>query len=460
MPEKQQANVHSRKSSPAVAAKIPPQSIDAEMSLLGAVLIDDDVLADVSETVKHQDFYDKRHQLIFKNMMHLYEQHKPVDLLTLTEELKKKDDFDTVGGSTYLTELTNYVPTAAHAASYAEIVAQKAIRRRLIRASGEISEMSFDEETPTQELLEKAEAELFNVSDQTIKQDLTSIETILDESFSRIEELHRNKGQLRGIRTGYQDLDNMTAGLQRSDLFVLAARPAMGKTTFVTNLAYNVATIAKLPVLFFSLEMSKQQLIDRMLADAAGVDSWNIRTGNLSDDDFAKISEAMGEMAEAPIYIDDTPALSVLSMRTKARRIAHNQPLGLIVVDYLQLMQANGNYNGNRVQEVSEISRGLKIIARELDVPVVALSQLSRSVESRTPPIPQLADLRESGSIEQDADIVTFIYRPGYYEPDNPDVANITDLIIAKHRNGPVGKVQLYFHPERLRFMSLDKRHE
>ena len=443
-----------------VAAKIPPQSIDAEMSLLGAVLIDDDVLADVSETVKHQDFYDKRHQLIFKSMMHLYEQHKPVDLLTLTEELKKKDDFDTVGGSTYLTELTNYVPTAAHAASYAEIVAQKAIRRRLIRASGEISEMSFDEETPTQELLEKAEAELFNVSDQTIKQDLTSIETILDESFSRIEELHRNKGQLRGIRTGYQDLDNMTAGLQRSDLFVLAARPAMGKTTFVTNLAYNVATIAKLPVLFFSLEMSKQQLIDRMLADAAGVDSWNIRTGNLSDDDFAKISEAMGEMAEAPIYIDDTPALSVLSMRTKARRIAHNQPLGLIVVDYLQLMQANGNYNGNRVQEVSEISRGLKIIARELDVPVVALSQLSRSVESRTPPIPQLADLRESGSIEQDADIVTFIYRPGYYEPDNPDVANITDLIIAKHRNGPVGKVQLYFHPERLRFMSLDKRHE
>ena len=435
-----------------VAAKIPPQSIDAEMSLLGAILIDDDVLADVSETVKPQDFYDKRHQLIFKSMMHLYEQHKPVDLLTLTEELKKTDNFETVGGSTYLTELTNYVPTAAHAASYAEIVAQKAVRRRLIKASGEISELGFDEETPTQEILEKAEAELFNVSDQTIKQDLVSIETILDESFSRIEELHRNKGQLRGIRTGYQDLDNMTAGLQRSDLFILAARPSMGKTTFVTNLAYNVATIAKLPVLFFSLEMSKQQLIDRMLADAAGVDSWNIRTGNLSDDDFAKISEAMGEMAEAPIYIDDTPALSVLGMRTKARRIAHNQTL--------QLMQANGNYNGNRVQEVSEISRGLKVIARELNVPVIALSQLSRSVENRTPPIPQLADLRESGSIEQDADIVTFIYRPGYYEPDNPDVANITDLIIAKHRNGPVGKVQLYFHPERLRFMSLDKRHE
>lgn len=441
-------------------AKIPPQNIDAEMSLLGAVLIDDDVLADVNEIVKASDFYDKRHQIIYSAMTRLYERHKPVDLLTLTDELKKKDEFDTVGGSTYLTELTNYVPTSAHASSYADIVAQKAVRRRLIKASGEISEMGFDEETPTPELLEKAESELFNVSDQTIKQDLVSIESILDSSFSRIEELHRNKGKIRGIRTGYHDLDNMTAGLQRSDLFILAARPAMGKTTFVTNLAYNVATIEKLPVLFFSLEMSKEQLIDRMLADAAGVDSWNIRTGNLSDDDFGKISEAMGEMAEAPIFIDDTPGLSVLGMRTKARRIAHNQPLGLIIIDYLQLMQANGNYNGNRVQEVSEISRGLKVIARELNVPVIALSQLSRSVENRQPPIPQLADLRESGSIEQDADIVTFIYRPGYYAPDDPEVANITDLIIAKHRNGPTGKVQLYFHPERLRFMSLDKRHE
>ncbi|HEY0965555.1 MAG TPA: replicative DNA helicase, partial [Candidatus Saccharimonadales bacterium] len=266
-------------------------------------------------------------------------------------------------------------------------------------------------------------------------------------------------GQLRGVRTGYRDLDNMTAGLQRSDLIILAARPAMGKTTFVTNLAYNVATIAKQPVLFFSLEMSKEQLVDRMLSDASGVDSWNIRTGNLSDEDFSKLSEAMGEMAEAPIFIDDQPGLSVLEMRTKARRINHEQPLGLIIIDYLQLMQGSGRDNGNRVQEVSEISRGLKLIARELNVPLIALSQLSRTVEQRSPQIPQLSDLRESGSIEQDADIVSFIYRPGYYEPDNPEVENITDLIIAKHRNGPVGKVQLYFHPERLRFMSLDRRH-
>ena len=442
------------------AAKIPPQNIDAEMSLLGAVLIDEEVLAEISEQVTPRDFYDKRHATIFGAMMRLYERHKPVDLLTLTDELKRKDELDILGGSAYLTELTNYVPTAAHAEAYADLVAQKAVRRRLIKASTEISELGFDEDQDVQELLGKAEQELFAVSDQSLKQDLTSIEQILTESFDRMEELHRNKGALRGIATGYRDLDNMTAGLQRSDLIILAARPAMGKTTFVTNLAYNVATIAKQPVLFFSLEMSKEQLVDRMLADASGVDSWNIRTGNLSDEDFAKLSEAMGEMAEAPIYIDDKPGLTVLEMRTKARRAAHEAPLGLIIVDYLQLMQGSGKSDGNRVQEVSEISRGLKLIARELNVPVIALSQLSRSVESRSPQIPQLSDLRESGSIEQDADIVSFIYRPGYYEPDNPEFENITKLIIAKHRNGPVGHIDLFFHPERLRFMSLDKTHE
>lgn len=442
-----------------VAGKVPPQNVDAEMSLLGAVLIDEETLADVSEHVTPKDFYDKRHGLIFGGMMRLYEHHRPVDLLTLTDELKKKDELEQVGGSAYLTELTNYVPTAAHAEAYAEMVSLKAVRRRLIKASAEISELGYDEDTTTQELLGKAEAELFAVSDQTLKQDLVSIESILTESFDRMEELHRNKGALRGVRTGWRDLDNMTAGLQRSDLIILAARPAMGKTTLVTNLAYNIATVAKQPVLFFSLEMSKEQLVDRMLADASGVDAWNIRTGNLSDDDFSKLSEAMGEMAEAPIFIDDTPGVSVLEMRTKARRAAHEQPLGLIIVDYLQLMQGSGNNNSNRVQEVSEISRGLKLIARELNVPVIALSQLSRSVESRSPQIPQLADLRESGSIEQDADIVMFIYREAYYNPET-ERENITDLIIAKHRNGPTGKVELYFHPERLRFMSLDKRSE
>ncbi len=442
-----------------IVGKVPPQNIDAEKSLLGAVLIDEETLADISENVTIRDFYERRHAIIFGGMMRLYEKHKPVDLLTLTDELKRKKELDTVGGSAYLTELTNYVPTAAHAASYAELVAQKAVRRRLIKASGDISELGYDEATSTEELLEQAEAQLFAVSDQSLRQDLVSIESILTESFDRMEELHRNKGALRGVRTGYQDLDNMTAGLQKSDLIILAARPAMGKTTLVTNLAYNVATIAKQPVLFFSLEMSKEQLVDRMLADASGVDAWNIRTGNLSDEDFGKLSEAMGELAEAPIYIDDTPGLSVLQMRTKARRATHDQPLGLIIVDYLQLMQGSGSTAGNRVQEVSEISRGLKLIARELNVPVIALSQLSRSVESRSPQIPQLADLRESGSIEQDADIVMFIYREAYYNPET-ERENITDLIIAKHRNGPTGRVELYFHPERLRFMSVDRKHD
>lgn len=448
----------SRKRDSYDGAKVPPQNLDAEKSLLGAVLIDEETLANVSDIVSPDDFYDKRHAAIFGAMIRLYEHHRPVDLLTLSDELEKKDELELVGGSSYLTELTNAVPTAAHASAYGDIISQKALRRRLIKASGAIAELGFDDERNIQELLGLAEADLFAVSDKSLKQELASLEQILTDSFDRIEELHHNKGMLRGVPTGWRDLDNMTAGLQRSDLIILAARPAMGKTTLVTNLAYSVASKSKQAVLFFSLEMSKEQLVDRMLADAAGVDSWNIRTGNLSDEDFGKLSHAMGEMAEAPVYIDDTPGLTVLELRTKARREAHNHPLGLIIIDYLQLMSGSGKTGDNRVQEVSEISRGLKLVARELNVPVIALSQLSRSVESRSPQIPQLADLRESGSIEQDADIVMFIYREQYYNPET-DRKSITDLIIAKHRNGPVGKVELYFHPERLRFMSLDKSH-
>lgn len=442
------------------SGKIPPHNLDAEMSLLGAILIDEEVLSDVTDKVRADDFYDKRHATVFGGMMRLFERHRPIDLLTLSDELEKKDELEMVGGSSYLSELTNYVPTAANASSYAELVGQRAVRRRLIKASTDIAELAYQDDSNTQEILERAEAELFSVSDQSLKQDLVSLEQILTESFDRMEELHRDRGKLRGIRTGWRDLDNLTAGLQRSDLLIVAARPAMGKTTLVTNLAYNVAAKEHQSVLFFSLEMSKEQLVDRMLADASGVDAWNIRTGNLSDDDFEKISTAMGEMAEAPIFIDDTPGLTVLEMRTKARRQAHIQPLGLIIVDYLQLMQGSSRGGEfNRVQEVSEISRGLKLIARELNVPVIALSQLSRSVESRNPQVPQLSDLRESGSIEQDADLVAFIYREAYYNPET-ERQNITDLIIAKHRNGPVGTIELYFHPERLRFMSLDKHRE
>lgn len=441
------------------SGKIPPQNLDAEMSLLGAILIDEEVLSDVADKIHVADFYDPRHGSIFAAMLRLYEKHSPIDLLTLTDELKKSEDLKSVGGAAYLSELTNYVPSSAHAVSYAQIVASAAVRRRLIKAGATISQLAFTEGEEIGEILARAESDLYSVSESNAKSDMVSIESILAESFDRMEELHRDKGKLRGVKTGFRDLDKLTAGLQKSDLIILAARPSMGKSTLAQNLAFNVATKEKKAVLIFNLEMSNSQTVDRMLAEAAGVDSWNIRTGNLSDDDFAKISEAMGEMAEAPIFFDDTPGLSVLEMRTKARRQAHKTPLGLIVVDYLQLMSGSKSYGENRVQEVSEISRGLKLIARELDVPVIALSQLSRLVEQRPDKRPMLSDLRESGSIEQDADIVMFLYREDYYNPET-DRQHIAELILGKHRNGPTGRVEMYFHPERLRFMTLDKHAE
>lgn len=440
--------------------KVPPQNIEAEVSLLGSLLIDGDAITTIADKISAADFYDKRHGTIFNYLLKLYSKNQPIDLLTLSSGLKDADELEGIGGSSYLTELTNAVPTAAHAEHYADLVAEKALRRRLIKASEDITRLSFDDNAASiQEILEQAEQKLFKVSQRTLKQDLVSIEQILTEGFDRLDELHKNKGRLRGLKTNWRDLDNMTAGLQRSDLIVLAARPAMGKTTLVGNLVQNIALNEKQACLFFSLEMSKDQLVDRMLAAESGVDAWNIRTGNLSDQDFEKLGQAMGALSEAPIFIDDTPGITVMEMRTKARREAQKHPLGLIVVDYLQLMSGSSRGNDfNRVQEISEISRGLKLIARELNVPVIALSQLSRSVESRHPQIPQLADLRESGSIEQDADIVMFIYREAYYNPET-DRQNITDLIIAKHRNGPTGKVELYFHPEKLKFLSLDKKH-
>lgn len=440
--------------------KVPPQNIDAEISLLGSVLLDSEVITVIADKISSEDFYDKRHGTIYNAVLRLYEQNKPVDLLTLSSALKDQDELEQIGGSSYLTQLTNAVPTAAHGEHYADIVAEKAMRRKLIKASEDITSMSFADNTSTvQEILEQAEARLFGVSQRTLKQDLVSIEQILAEGFDRLDELHKNKGALRGVRTGWKDLDKKTSGLQRSDLIVLAARPAMGKTTLVGNLVQSVATLEKQAVLFFSLEMSKDQLVDRMLAAESGVDAWRIRTGDLNDDDFEKLGHAMGSLSEAPIFIDDTPGISVLEMRTKARREANKHPLGLIVVDYLQLMTGSGKANDfNRVQEISEISRGLKLIAREMNVPVVALSQLSRSVEQRPDKQPQLSDLRESGSIEQDADIVMFIYREDYYNPET-DRQHITDLIIAKHRNGPTGRVELYFDAEKLKFLSLDTSH-
>lgn len=440
---------------------LPPQNTEAEASLLGAVLIDSDAIVKVADIVRPEDFYDERHARIYEAVLQLYEKHSPIDVLTLSDQLRSTAMLDLVGGAGYLTELTNFVPTATHADRYAEIIAQKSMRRRLIKASQSIADLGFDEAQSLQDLIESAETKLFEVSQQHIKQDISSIENILSSSFDRLDELHKDKGKLRGVPTGYRDLDNILAGLQPSDLFILAARPSMGKTAFVLNLAHNIALKAGLPVLLFSLEMSKEQLVDRLLASEAGVNAWNLRTGNLTDNDFEKIGHAMGTLSEAKIYIDDTAGISVSDMRTKARREAHQRPLGLIVVDYLQLMSGGARFSGesNRVQEISEISRGLKGIARELNVPVIALSQLSRSVESRSPQIPQLADLRESGSIEQDADVVAFIYREEYYNPETEN-KNIAKILIKKHRNGPTGDVDLYFDREKQRFRSLDTNRE
>ncbi len=442
--------------------KLPPQNLDAEASLLGALLIDNDAVVRIADIVIKEDFYDERHALIYEAIIKLYNKHRPLDVLTVSNQLKEDSFLDTIGGSSYLAELTNLVPTAAHVVQYAEIVSGKSTRRRLIKVSEELVSLGYDESKQIEEVIESAETELFNVSQQHVQQDITSLESVLAGSFERLDDLHRNKGKIRGVPTGFKDLDNTLAGLQKSDLVILAARPAMGKTAFSLNLAYNVAIKAQAPTLIFNLEMSKEQLVDRLLSVESGVDAWNIRTGNLSDQDFEKIGAAMGTLGEAPIYIDDTPGLTVSEMRTKARREQHKQQLGLIIVDYLQLMSGGSRFSSdsNRVQEISEISRGLKLIARELNVPVLALSQLSRSVESRSPPHPQLSDLRESGSIEQDADVVMFLYRDEYYNPENTQKPGILDIMVKKHRNGPTGTVELFFDSAKQRYRNLAKQHQ
>lgn len=439
----------------------PPQSVEFETSVLGSIIIDPDAITKVADVVRPVDFYDDRHRSIYEACLRLYDQNSPIDVLTLSEELRKEGLLQEVGGGAYLTRLTNLVPSSANVEQYASVVASKSVRRRLITASNEISRIGHDDKHTIAELVELAEAKLFDVSKRFVSSDVASLETILEGSFDRLDALHKDKGSIRGITSGFRDLDGKLAGFQKSDLIILAARPSMGKTAMALNLAQNAAIKAGKPVLLFSLEMSKEQLVDRMLASEAGVNSWNLRTGNLSDSDFEKISHAMGSLSEADLFIDDTPGITVSELRTKARREAHKHELGLIVVDYLQLMSGGAKFGGteNRVQEISEISRGLKSIARELSVPVIALSQLSRSVESRSPQIPQLSDLRESGSIEQDADVVMFLYREDYYKEDS-EKPNILDVIISKHRNGPTGKVELYFDRERQKIMNLDKRAE
>ncbi|MFZ3301339.1 MAG: replicative DNA helicase [Microgenomates group bacterium] len=428
--------------------RVAPHSKEAEESVLGALLLDKDAVIAVAEFLLPEDFYDERNKDIYEAILSLYEDRTPVDVLTVTEKLKKQKDLKKVGGTSYLTDIANRVPTAAHVEHYGRIVKDLSIKRSLMRAASRLVEFSLDEAMSSADLMDKAESEVFSLSQKNVKKAFTSVRDTLAESFDRLDELHKQEGGLRGVATGFTDLDNATAGLQKSNLIILAARPGVGKTTFAMNIAQFAAVTNKKHVGFFSLEMSKEELVDRLLVNEADIDAWRLKTGKLTEEDFTKLSNAMGVLAEAPIYIDDTPALSILEMRTKARRLQVEHGLDLIIVDYLQL--ARSRNLENRVQEVSEISQGLKNLARELKIPVIALSQLSRGVESRNIKKPQLSDLRESGSIEQDADIVMFLWRE-----DDEKVENMM-LDIAKHRNGALASVPLFFKGDRIKFFSRD----
>lgn len=435
--------------------KVPPHSNEAEISVLGALLIDRDAITLVAEFLHPKHFYDERHQEIFECIVGLYEERVPIDVLTVANRLKKRKALKKVGGNSYLAELVDQVPTAAHIAEYGKIVKDAAIKRSLMHAANKLVELSFDDGLKAEELLDKAEAEVFALTQTHLSQSFTSVKAALADSFDRLDELHKQDSGLRGAPTGFPDLDNLLAGLQKSNLIILAARPGVGKTSLALNMAQNLAVNHKRPVGIFSLEMSKEELVDRLLVSQADIDAWRLKTGKLNEDDFTALSNAMGELAEAPLYIDDTPALSILEMRTKARRLQVEYGIDILFVDYLQL--ARSRNLENRVQEVSEISQGLKNLARELKIPVVALSQLSRAVEQRGTKRPQLADLRESGSIEQDADVVMFIWREDDEEfaPGKP-INVVVD--IAKHRNGPLGQIKLIFKGDRIKFVSRETK--
>ncbi|MDD3679100.1 MAG: replicative DNA helicase [Patescibacteria group bacterium] len=443
--------------SPKGLEKIPPQNQEAEVSVLGSILLDKDAIIKVADILIPDDFYNDSYRIVYDNMIWLYEHHQPIDVVTLTNRLEEKKKLKAIGGATLISQLANAVPSAAHVINYAKIVSDKALLRRLITTANEVVNMAFDESDSPSEVLDRAEKKIFEVSEKHLKENFISLKSVLAESFDRIDELHKDKESLRGVSTGFKNLDNVLAGLQPSDLVIIAGRPSMGKTAFALNIAHNVAVKDQVPVAIFSLEMSKEQLVDRLLASEAGIDSWKLRTGNLDDNDFLKINHAYGALSEAPLFIDDSSIINVLEMRTKARRLQSEHGLGLIIIDYLQLM--SGNNPDNRVQEVSAISRSLKGLARELNVPVVALSQLSRAVEQRPSKIPQLSDLRESGSIEQDADVVMFVYREEAYDEDT-ERKNIMDILIRKHRNGPIGQAELYFKKETQNIRAVEKKRQ
>lgn len=449
--------------------KLPPQNIEAEQSLLGCLLLDKESIFKITDVLNSEDFYHNNHKFIFDAMIDLFNNQEPIDIITLSNRLEEKKLIQEIGGRSYLAQLSNTVATSANTIYYANLIQKKATLRRLQISASEIMDLSFEEEREIDEVLDQAEKKIFSVSRKYLKNSFLGIENLLNEAFERIDELHKRSGNLRGLSTGFYDLDNLLAGLQKSDLIILAARPSVGKTALAMDIARQVAVKNKAGVGIFSLEMSKEQLVDRMLCSQANVNLWKMRTGNLSDkdedNDFSKIAEAMGLLSEAPIYIDDSPNVSVMEIRAKSRRLQSEKGLGLIVIDYLQLMEGRGKYSDNRVQEISEISRGLKGIARELNIPVLALAQLSRAAEQQSgPSIPRLSHLRDSGSIEQDADVVMFIYRKAadraFNVQDLPiDERYKAEIHIAKHRNGPTGKVDLFFSEETASFKNISKQH-
>lgn len=444
--------------------RLPPQNIEAEQSVLGSLMLDKDAIVKVSDILKPEDFYRGAHQSIFKVMMELFEKNEPIDLLSASNRLEEKEKLEEVGGTSYLTDLINTVPSAANVLHYAKIVQKKKMHRDLIDAAHNITQLGYQEIEEVENLVDEAEKRIFAVSQRSLRQYFTLLKPALEEAFERIDALHKGSGTIiRGLPTGFYELDKILAGFQKSDFIILASRPSLGKTTLGLDIARHAAVNEKIPVGLFSLEMSSSQVVDRLLCAQAQVDLWKLRAGRLSsdgeDNDFSRIQDAIGILSESPIFIDDTPASTVMEVRTKARRLQAEHGLGLIIVDYLQLMEEPRIRTDSLVQKYTEISRSLKTLARELNVPILALSQLNRAVEQRSPQIPRLSDLRESGGLEQDADVVLFIYREDHYKKDT-ERKNIAEIHIAKHRNGPRGVTELYFNENFVSFQNLEKRYE
>ena len=439
--------------------KIPPSDIEAEQAVLGSMLTDKDATIAAIEVLKEDDFYREDNKLIYRAILNLYNRAEPVDIITLKSELTSMGKFDAVGGLEYLADLPEKVPTTANVERYIKIVEEKAILRNLIKTANEIISLGYDPTEEVENIMDSAEKKIFDIMQSKNQKGYSPIKDVLVDTFSQLEMLYNQKQHITGVPTGFADLDYKTAGLHGSDLILLAARPAMGKTAFALNIATNAAVRAKVPVAIFSLEMSKEQLVNRVLCGEAMVDSNKVRTGKLDEQDWAKLASALGPLSESEIYIDDTPGISVMEIRAKCRKLKLEKNIGLVVIDYLQLIQGSNKRGGSREQEISEISRSLKILAKEINVPVIALSQLSRAPEQRPDHRPMLSDLRESGAIEQDADIVMFLYRDDYYNEDS-DKKNIAEVILAKHRAGSTGTVELLWLGNYTKFVNIDKTRE